>query len=342
MSKFHSDMLMHQPSSFFQHFAQPPPQSTKLSKRVRDYQPPDYTFLASGGYGDVYQSQNSTTVLKLFSRKGQDGTSQENVIAESQKLDDLGRIAPDYVPVPCASTRFNQTLAIQMPNVGNTLSKMLPFQEKRGSVMQRLPILDPDEIALCMLQSIHFILLINDRMKMDDVHPANVCVQGRKENIRFRFIDVGLWHKYEPEELFVDEIRTCWIDIVGENAQKLFQDDDLDENGLWREVLTEYLTAGPNPQEFGESCGRLMQIVDTFNIKGGANIYSVLLNMAERIQEVIRAMATVCTLRGDYLLQKIREAEIAARLRLRPSERPSMYSKKRHQKQHGGGAYSWR
>ena len=52
------------PSTFF---AQPQPRTRKLAKRIQEKQPSDYQYLTSGAFGDVYCSNNYTTILKLFS-----------------------------------------------------------------------------------------------------------------------------------------------------------------------------------------------------------------------------------------------------------------------------------
>ena len=228
-----------------------------------------------------------------------------------------GGVAPDYAPVPCALTRVNQTPGIQMPNVGHTIYQLLPGQCHTP--------LEPDEVALCILQSIHFVLLLKDRVKMEDVHSENVCVQNTKENIRLRFIDLGMWERCdEPRKTFADEIRTCWIDVVVRNAKKLFLDEDFEDNGMWREVLTECSSAS-------EDCGYadLMAIlVRTFVVDSGVNIFEILLTTAEAILDFLRAAGSVCHPPAHALVQRIGDAAGAARAALRPSRRPSFYAKK--------------
>ncbi len=297
------------------YFAQPHGRSP--SKRARDNQPLDFNFLASGSFGDVFLSHNLTTVVKLFSKRRINGTSEDNVATEFQILEELGRIAPDYVPVPCTLTRINETLGIQMPNVGHTISMLLP---KQCHTSDRLTPLEPDEIALCIMQSVHFVLLIKDQVKMEDLHNENVCVQNTKENIRLRFIDVGMWHQYDPAY----EKRTCWIDVVVKNAQILFLDEDFEDNGLWREVLSDCFTAcRDNRYE------EMLKILESsFVIKSGLNIFSILTTMAGRILEFLRDTDSVCYLSGKALFQRINEAAYDARISLRPSLRRSFYSKK--------------
>lgn len=299
-------------------FATWPRKGTKVSKRAKDMQPPGYGYLASGNYGIVYKSLDSTTILKLNSKKG--ALEDNNLFEEFKILDRVGCIAPDYVPVPSALTRINGSLAIQMSNVGNAISKFFVS----GSEAEPLK---ADEIALCILQSIHFILLINDRVKIEDLHEGNVCVQGRGADIRLRFIDVGQWCNYEPDETFADEISTYWIDIVVHNTIKVFWDaeDDEEEPALWLEVLTDCLSGGGGAEH--SVFTQLMGIVKkSVKPRSGKNIYRILLDTAALIQALIRDKGSDCEARGEMLLQQITQAEQAARLRTRPSKHASMYS----------------
>ncbi len=298
-------------------FAQP--NGAKASKRVRDHRPDNFEYLVSGYSGDVYLSRNATTVIKLFPKSGGRSTAEdEKVMAEFQILNYLGRVAPDYVPVPCRLVRSNKqmraTLGIQMPNVGPAIGDLLPG-------IHQAP-LEPDEIALCILQSIHFVLLLRDRVKMEDVHSGNVCVQNTKENIRLRFIDVGMWDRYVPDESFQDEIETRWIDIVVNNAQKLFQEEEDYDKGLWREVLEECFNACRDPRH-----EQLLRILSsTFVVESGTNIFQILLRMAETILAFLLDAQSVCHPPAHALVLRIKEAEMAARASLRPSRRPSFYA----------------
>jgi hypothetical protein len=82
-----------------------------------------------------------------------------------------------------------------MFNAGNAMSVLGNSYQLTLPPEQRLAPLAPEELALCILQSIHCVLLVNDRLQMKDVHQGNMCVQWRGPLIRLRFIDVGLWSK---------------------------------------------------------------------------------------------------------------------------------------------------
>jgi hypothetical protein len=277
----------------------------KPPKRARARHPLNFVFLTSGGFGDVYLSPNLTTVIKLplpkpvHPRRKACSDEEEAIADESRMLDYLGRRAPDYVPVPCALIRVHdQTLGIQMPNVGPALCDVLPWMA-------------PDEIALCILQSIHFVLLLGDRVRMEDVHHGNVCVQLAQEDIRLRFIDVAMWERCDAD-------RTCWIDVVVRNAQKLFLDEGEGEedNGMWREVLSE---CGP-----GAGYAALLAALSrTFVVGSGASIFDILLRVARAVLEFLGGRSA----RAHVLVQQIAEAAVAARAALRPSRRPSVFAR---------------
>ena len=171
-------------------FAQPQP-----FKRYADvvlHTPPGFTYLHQGYFGRVFVSTNGTTVLKVFMDSDVEGQRKEYNILQL-----LSACAPDYAPGPVKFTRVNvggfEYPAIQMPNAGNAMNVLGNIYQSSLPQDQQLPALTVEELALCMLQSIHCVLLVNDRLQMKDVHRGNLCVQWRGPEIHLRFIDVGMW-----------------------------------------------------------------------------------------------------------------------------------------------------
>ena len=65
-----------------------------------------------------------------------------------------------------------------------------------GSTVQsriRLAQLTLEETFLCLLQSIHFTLLLGTQIQVADIHMMNICVSGTGAHIQMRWIDFGLW-----------------------------------------------------------------------------------------------------------------------------------------------------
>ena len=300
-------------------FAQPPSQS-KITNAIQKRIPKNLQYLASGVDGDVLIYNNPAYVVKI-NKKGKYIDHVEDTKKEFNILQAVWRMAPDYVPVPSTLTNIDGNIGIQMPNVGNALLKVLPHKHPRD---QSIPVLLPDEIALCMLQSIHFILLINDKVKLGDLHEGNVCTQWRDADIRIRFIDTAAWSKYDvfPKDEENFEEMYCWMDVVINNSLKMFWDED-DQEGLWNDVFEVYKDRIKHQSDTSDAfILQLMRIMNMFEREYKDNIYTALLNMAGRIQDyIIASREENYITRCKTLLEQISHAHWVAIHTLRPSKK---------------------
>ena len=152
----------------------PPPIRNELPSTER---PRDTTFLDRGYHGQIFITPNGMAIYKICNRDSQ-------THFEYQMLLTAAILAPQYVPAPIALVSIDDTtgrsVAIQMMNAGKLLWG-------RGRP------LEPLEIGLCMLQVIHFALLIGDAILFNDAGLSNMCVRLSGEHIQLRLIDSGLW-----------------------------------------------------------------------------------------------------------------------------------------------------
>jgi hypothetical protein len=180
-----------------------------------------FKYLNKGSYGTIFVSDNGMSVLKVFDRGGRKYDKEGGVRKEYLMFTILSQYAPEYIPAPCTLTRVtsNDIPAIQMINVGNSI--------------QDRPITGV-EIGLCILQSIHFVLLVSAHVKMKDVHEGNICTRYSGPDISLHFIDFGSWTEAEDaiahnsNVLFWDWDQSTWLQIL----------DSLPDNEVYTELLT--------------------------------------------------------------------------------------------------------
>jgi hypothetical protein len=302
---------MDKPPSFF---AQP---QRARSNEMRA--PSGFQYIHQGVFGRIFASINGTTVLKVFPDTADDAEVQK----EHALLQALTECAPDYAPGPVTLTRVGlhgvRYMALQMLNAGNAISVL-------GT--PSLPPLTPQEIALCLLQTIHCVLLVNDRMQMHDVHTGNLCVQWRGPDIRLRLIDVGMWEAAPPPS---DRGGDFFWGIVS-NADTLFW--DLTESA-WGHLLFDTVGGGPKSAGYDPFLADLLHLIETgaaiFRIMPltRRNVYAALVQLAEDIRKSFAlfqcaqqrespdAFALYMS-RIDTLLERIGRAQREALLQLPP------------------------
>jgi len=162
--------------------------------------PPGTFFLNEGAFGCIVMTAHGHTLYK-FSLEHDD----EQVSAECAQLLAVCRLAPQYTPAPVQLTRLpsfgGMRLAIQMGNAGEALCSL-------ASPLTGL------ELGLCLLQSVHFVLLIGGAFGLRDVSVRNVCARGRGAALELRWIDVADWLPDEPGAM-VGNARRCLRDLWG-------------------------------------------------------------------------------------------------------------------------------
>ena len=212
---------------------------------------PMYEYLDGGAFGNVYISTNGTTVVKIPSNE------QVDLIGEYNTLCALQKLAPDYLPSPCMLTKIGKKTALQMGNAGITFSNSLP--------------LTGVEYALCILQSIHFLLLINDEFSIQDLHYGNLCLRWRGPDIRMRFIDVGMWER-RPGSIM-------------KNTYELFCDGSF---SFWTRSLIDSIERVPDPLT-----GKLLRVIqktcecDSIQDLKYTNVYGMLMLLASHVRECL-------------------------------------------------------
>lgn len=207
---------------FIQHhhkFADPVP--GKICKR---FDPPEgFEVLSNGMAGETFVSENREIVLKYF-------TYDTDAEKEYSMIESITRIAPQYTANPIEMYRdyefFYRPYVIRMPNVGPTLQferQQVPFTEL--------------EVIFCLLQAIHFTLLLGQKVMVWDVHEENVCVSGDGPDIQVKWIDFGFWKLCSSN-------RKETKSILHENVFELCLKEYWDAEGLFHErvnVILEWM-----------------------------------------------------------------------------------------------------
>jgi hypothetical protein len=151
-------------------FAQPPlhPQYADMFRNI----PAGFRPLANGADGELFISNNGMVVRKHCFNAW---------IAEKEWsiLQLLMRIAPSYLPAPARLAREGEAYVLEMMNAGNCIA--------RGTHLTQ------SELCLCVLQTLHFVLLVSPYVKMRDMHSGNMCTRMRGSHIEMRWIDFSEW-----------------------------------------------------------------------------------------------------------------------------------------------------
>ena len=266
--------------------------------------PASYEYLASGAYGNVYSSGGGTTVQKLFENK-----NLQYACDEYAKLNALSKLATEYLPVPCMLTKVGDIPTLRMTNAGNALRDL-----SRSNPLTCM------EYALCILQSIHFVLLINDEFTIFDMHSGNICLRWRGANISLRFIDVGLW---EDNRLKHDHLKIQGNEGILHNANILFWDE---RDSIYQVMLKQFITKEIMRNElFCRLARPLFSILQKSgretHSRNHKNVYGMLMSLATAVQNCMYAhgdMTEAYQRRVEDLMDKILHAYHVSLLGLRP------------------------
>ena len=97
---------------------------------------------------------------------------------------------------------------------------------------------DADEFRLCLLQAIHFALLLgNTSVLVHDIHPINICVRNAGSQIEVRWIDFVTWKKEPRNEPY-------YSDILCQNATLLLQQHAWSTSGHCADEWTQRFVDG--------------------------------------------------------------------------------------------------
>ena len=176
----------HATGLFIQHaFAEP----VTTKKRPLYKTPSDIEALSRGMAGDVFVSkEDRSVVLKCF--EYDDEALEEYAVATR-----VMQIAPQYTAGP-ADLFLKQRdpdddndsspyyYVMRTLNAGPTIHHRTQHTECPFSA---------DELCLCVMQAIHFTLLLGNQIRVADIHDENVCVSLSGAQIQVKWIDFGYW-----------------------------------------------------------------------------------------------------------------------------------------------------
>ena len=166
---------------------------------VRWAPPPGCIPLSGGDSSNTFLSHDSTVVYKCYMNMG-----------EAQREWKMVRLvmglAPQYTAGPArfflahgGGPRWSYYV-LSTRYAGEMLSKRM--SDHRLTV---------DEFYLCLLQGIHFVLLLGTLVVVDDVFSINICVRKEGHAIQVRWIDFVTWQAPSMDT----------IHILGKNAKKI-------------------------------------------------------------------------------------------------------------------------
>ena len=166
--------------------------------------------LAGGDSSSTFLSARHGRVVEKFYN------NQAEALHEWRMVQCVMALTPQYTASPAS---LSMGSGQQAHNSG--LYYILTTQYAGDMLVTRLDErrLDADEFRLCLLQAIHFALLLgNTSVLVHDIHPINICVRNAGSQIEVRWIDFVTWKK-EPtrNEPSYDS------DILCKNATLLLQ-----------------------------------------------------------------------------------------------------------------------
>ena len=166
--------------------------------------------LAGGDSSNTFLSARHGRVVEKFYN------NQAEALHEWRMVQCAMALAPQYTASPAS---LSMGSGQQAHNSG--LYYILTTQYAGDMLVTRLDErrLDADEFRLCLLQAIHFALLLgNTSVLVHDIHPINICLRNAGSQIEVRWIDFVTWKK-EPtrNEPSYDS------DILCKNATLLLQ-----------------------------------------------------------------------------------------------------------------------
>ena len=166
-------------------FIEPLYAEPKANVNCNRFSPPaGFQALSQGTYGDVFVSKDRKTVLKCFVKDAE-------ALHEYEMALRVMNLAPQYTAGPFELIQTHRPASVpyymmSAQNAGPTL-----LHRMRGGC----PPLTSDELCLCLLQTIHFTLLLGNEIHVADHHEENVCVAQSGSQIEVRWIDFGMWEK---------------------------------------------------------------------------------------------------------------------------------------------------
>jgi hypothetical protein len=208
------------------------PSSSSYAQPRKDGSPPLWTLfkipqgfqlLGKGTGGYVFVSHDSRIVLKYFKKDSE-------ALHEFEMTSKVVRLAPQYTagPVDLLFQRPDPQQPLNHVHLETHRRPPLP-PEKCWYVLRSMnagPTMDyrmqhaalrltPNELCLCLLQTIHFLLLLGNDIEVGDFTFENVCASRAGADIQLRWIDLQCWEipdksTIEPwSTLTLNTLRLC-------------------------------------------------------------------------------------------------------------------------------------
>lgn len=148
--------------------------------------PPSTKFSPFGARG-VQRSEDGRRVRKFFEGKAE-------LAHEYQNMEMFHCFADAYSSGPPMFVPHESQMGIEMDYVGETLDNFIfSDHEHHNACSTSLGSLTSNELALCLMQCIEVVLLLDNVMLIADANLGNICVTGRGAAIRLHFIDLEKW-----------------------------------------------------------------------------------------------------------------------------------------------------
>ena len=225
------------PGLFIAHVYAEPKAHVKCS---RFSTPAGFEALNQGTYGDVFVSNDRKTVHKYFVKK-------EEALHEYKMWTHVMELAPQYTAGPAQLIRKQNTASSP-----DDFSYVLSTQNAGPTLLHRMkvccPSLTADELCLCLLQTIHFTLLLGNEIQVADHHEENICVARSGSQIQVRWIDFGLWEESTDQVprrfvLCENALQLCnleeWQKIAGSHSRVIgLLENFQDKNRSFKRVLS--------------------------------------------------------------------------------------------------------
>ena len=182
----------------------------------------------AAGWGRVLSARHRRVAKKFYN-------NQAEALHEWRMVQCLMALAPQCTASPAS---ISMGSGQQAHNSG--LYYILTTQYAGDMLVTRLDErrLDADEFRLCLLQAIHFALLLgNTSVLVHDIHPINICVRNAGSQIEVRWIDFVTWKKEPRNEPY-------YSDILCQNATLLLQQNAWSTSGHCGDEWTERFING--------------------------------------------------------------------------------------------------
>ena len=192
--------------------------------------------LAGGDSSSTFLSARHGRVVEKFYN------NQAEALHEWRMVQCVMALAPQYTASPTspASLSVGSGQQAVSDHYNSGLYYILTTQYAGDMLLTRLceGRFDADEFTLCLLQAIHFALLVgNTSVVLHDIHPTNICERNAGSQIEVRWIDFVIWKKVPRNEPY-------YSDVLCQNATLLLQQNAWSTYGYCGDEWTQCFVNG--------------------------------------------------------------------------------------------------